>query len=100
ATNVAATLTTSETGSFLAVDLIPGEYELTVELQGFKKSVQRIVLEVGQRGRVDVALQVGAFSETVTVAGTQRLLNVSDASLGSVVSQREVANLPLAIRNL
>ncbi|HEX7137744.1 MAG TPA: TonB-dependent receptor, partial [Vicinamibacterales bacterium] len=47
----------------------------------------------------DVVLEVGAFSETVTVAETPQLLNASDASLGAVIPQTQVANLPLAIRN-
>ena len=99
ATGVDRPLVTNETGAFLAVDLIPGEYEVTVELQGYKQSKQRIALDVGQRGRLDVTLEVGAFSETVTVEGTRRLLNLNDATLGAVVPQTQVANLPLAIRN-
>ena len=99
ATGVERPLVTNETGSFLVVDLIPGQYVVGVELQGYKQSKQRIALEVGQRARVDVTLEVGAFSETVIVEGTRRLLNLSDATLGAVVPQTQVANLPLAIRN-
>ena len=99
ATGVAATQTTTETGSYLLVNLIPGRYQVDVELSGFKKSSQLVTLDVGQRARVDATLEVGNFNETVTVAETTQLLNTNDATLGGVVPQMQVANLPLAIRN-
>jgi hypothetical protein len=99
ATNVAAQEQTTATGSYQVVNLIPGRYRLDVELSGFKKSSQVVTLEVGQRARVDVELAVGSFSETVTVAESPQLLNSNDATLGAVIPQIQVANLPLAIRN-
>ena len=66
---------------------------------GFKKSSQVVALEVGQRARLDVELAVGAFNETVTVTEATQLLNTNDATLGAVIPQMQVANLPLAIRN-
>jgi hypothetical protein len=98
ATNVETSQTTSETGSYQVGNLIPGKYRVDVELTGFKKSSQVVTLEVGQRARLDVALAVGSFSETVTVAESTQLL-ASDATLGAVIPQSQVANLPLAIRN-
>jgi hypothetical protein len=99
ATGVSSQQQTTETGSYLVVNLIPGKYQIDVELSGFKKSSQIVTLEVGQRARVDVPLEVGAFTETVTVEESTQLLNTSDATLGGVVPQIAVANLPLAIRN-
>ena len=99
ATGVAATQTTTDSGSYLLVNLIPGRYQVDVELSGFKKSSQIVTLDVGQRARVDATLEVGNFNETVTVAETTQLLNTNDATLGGVVPQMQVANLPLAIRN-
>jgi len=99
ATGVTASQTTTETGSYLLVNLIPGRYQVDVELSGFKKSSQIVTLDVGQRARVDATLEVGNFNETVTVAETTQLLNTNDATLGGVVPQMQVANLPLAIRN-
>jgi hypothetical protein len=98
-TNVESHQQTSEAGSYQVGNLIPGRYRVEVEVNGFKKVSQIITLEVGQRGRLDVVLEVGSFSETVTVAETAQLLNASDASLGAVIPQMQVANLPLAIRN-
>jgi hypothetical protein len=99
ATNVESHQQTTESGGYQVVNLIPGKYRIDVELSGFKKSSQVVTLEVGQRARLDVELPVGSFSETVTVAESAELLNVSDATLGAVIPQMQVANLPLAIRN-
>ena len=99
ATNVVTRQTTTETGSYLIVNLIPGKYQIDVELSGFKKSSQIVTLEVGQRARVDVNLEVGSFAESVTVQESTQLINTNDATLGTVVPQMQVANLPLAIRN-
>jgi outer membrane receptor protein involved in Fe transport len=99
ATNVGTTQQTTETGGYQAVNLVPGRYQIEIELSGFKKSAQVITLEVGQRARLDVELAVGSFSEVVTVAETAQLLNSNDATLGAVIPQMQVSNLPLAIRN-
>jgi hypothetical protein len=99
ATNAAQRQQTTETGSYLFVNLIPGRYQIDVELSGFKKSSQIATLEVGQRARLDATLEVGPVSETVRVTESTQLLNASDATLGAVIPQLQVANLPLAIRN-
>jgi hypothetical protein len=99
ATNVASTDLTNTAGSYLIVNLIPGPYRVDVELTGFKKHSVTTTLEVGQRARMDARLEIGSFSETVSVEARAQLVNTSDASLGKVVSQTQVANLPLAIRN-
>jgi hypothetical protein len=98
-TNVASQQTTTDTGSYLVVNLIPGQYRIDVELTGFKKRSQTVTLEVGQRARVDIPLEVGNFAETVDVAGASPILKTSEAALGSVIPEIAVANLPLAIRN-
>ena len=93
ATNIEPHQPTSETGAYQAVNLVPGRYQVDVELSGFKKSTQVVALEVGQRARLDVELAVGSLSETVTVSETVQLLNTNDATLGTVVPQIQVANL-------
>src|SRR5689334_7146616 len=75
ATGVADTQQTTETGSYLVVNLIPGRYRVDVELSGFKKYSEVVVLEVGQRARVDATLSVGSLTESVTVQETSPLLN-------------------------
>ena len=99
ATNIKSTQQTTDTGSYLIVNLIPGRYQVEFELSGFKKVSQIVALDVGQRARVDGTLEVGNFNETVTVAESTQLINNNDATLGAVVPQLQVSNLPLAIRN-
>src|SRR5262245_29206656 len=99
ATNLEARQITTAAGAYQIVNLIPGKYQVEVELTGFKKFSQIVTLEVGQRARLDVELAIGSFAETVTVAESAQLLNANDATLGTVIPQAQVANLPLAIRN-
>ena len=99
ATNAVATAVTTNTGSYLVVNLPPGEYLVQVEATGFQRFEQTVALELGARSRLDVTLAVGTVGETVTVTGVTPLLSTESAVLGTVVGQNEVAKLPLAIRN-
>jgi outer membrane receptor protein involved in Fe transport len=99
ATNLEERQQTTETGGYQFVNLYPSRYQIDVELSGFKKSSRVVTLEVGQRARLDVELEVGLLAETVIVAETTQMINVNDATLGAVIQQTQVANLPLAIRN-
>src|SRR5262249_17230117 len=63
ATNVAAQTKTNSEGNYVVVNLGPGRYRVEVESSGFQKSAQSVVLEVGQRGRADFGLKVGAMAE-------------------------------------
>jgi len=99
ATNVATTVKTNSAGNYLVVNLTPGQHLIEVEAAGLTKEAQSVILEVGQRARVDFSLGVGAIAETVTVDEATRLLNTSQAALGAVIDQNAVAKLPLAIRN-
>src|SRR3954471_22622144 len=55
-------------GTFIATGIIPGRYEIAAELQGFKKFNRRdLVLEVGKTASIEVAMAVGALTETVNV---------------------------------
>jgi hypothetical protein len=90
--------TTNAEGTYLVLSLIPGRYVVSAELSGFQKSTHNVILEIGQRGRVDFTLGVSGATETVVVEA-RRLLNTEQSALGTVMDQGKVANLPLAIRN-
>ena len=94
-----STTTTNAEGTYLVLSLISGRYVVTAELSGFQKASRTVILEIGQKGRVDFTLGVSGATESVTVEGETRLLNTEQASLGTVMDQGKVANLPLAIRN-
>ena len=71
-----------------------------VEAPGFKSFVHPdVVLEVNQRGRVDVVLQLGAVSESVEVTGEAALLQTETTQVGVVISAKTIDNTPLISRN-
>jgi hypothetical protein len=78
----------------------PGRYELKVEAQGFKTYINpQIGLELNQRARVDVAMQVGAISESVSVTGEAPVLQTDTTQVGSVMENTAIDNTPLISRN-
>lgn len=99
ATGVEHTTVTTGQGSYLVVNLIPGQHLVEASAPGFQTFSQMVELSTGQRARIDVSLAPGAVTETVKVEGVTPLLDTQSAAVGTVVSRSEVANLPLAIRN-
>ncbi len=82
-------------GSFEFAALQSGEYQLTVEAQGFQPRRVRVRVEVNQRPRVDVTLSAKGVAESVDVVETTPLLHAQDAAVGGVVDEQQVAKLPL-----
>ncbi len=100
-TNDERTLSANETGSFTFTNLNPGEYELTVQTDGFRTHVeQAIVLQTGDNRRFDVALEIGALTESVTVDAQLVTLNTENGMIkGDVIVMEEIQELPLAGRD-
>jgi hypothetical protein len=95
-TGLGQTATTNNSGAYSASQLPPGKYTVTVQKQGFKKTVQNnIVLTVSQIATLNVALQVGSVSEQVAVSADMEMINVTTAEISSVVDQTSVQSLPL-----
>jgi hypothetical protein len=93
-TNVSTTLTTNSTGYYQAPLLLPGNYRVAAELQGFKTSVRSgVILSVAQQATVDVTLGVGAVSETVTVSGEAPILETGVLTTGQNLDRRSVESL-------
>lgn len=91
---------TGPSGNYLFTVLQPGTYDVTIEATGFQKQVQKgITLQVNQRASVDFRLQVGDVTESVEVAATAPLLESQSSSLGNVIDEKRVAELPLNGRN-
>jgi len=95
-TNTRSDTVSGTDGSYTLPFLAPGPYEVTVAVDGFKKFT-RSGVDVGtnQRVTVDIPLQIGATTDTVTVDASAPLLNMVTASSGEVVTTREVENLPM-----
>jgi hypothetical protein len=99
-TNVAFTLTTNETGYYEANLLIPGNYQVTAEAPGFKKWVRaRIELPVSTRLQINVQLELGAITETVSVTEEAPLLETNAVSSGRIIDSRSLSELPVARNN-
>jgi hypothetical protein len=87
-------------GVYEAGGLLPGAYLVQAESQGFAVARRSLQLEVGQQVTLDVMLAVGPDTQTVTAVAAAELLKTADASVGEVVDQRAVAQLPLNGRML
>src|SRR4030081_2450823 len=98
-TGIALSAQSNEVGQYHLLFVNPGTYRLTVEMPGFRTFVREgILLTLGQAATLDVALQVGTQSETVTVAATAPLLVAEKADRGLVVDQKSLSELPIVAR--
>ena len=87
-------------GTFFMSGIVPGRYEITADLAGFRKSVQRNVLvEVGRTSSVDVQMAVGGLEEALTVTAETPLVDVTSKEVGGNISSRELIDLPSINRN-
>ncbi|MBI5281043.1 MAG: TonB-dependent receptor [Candidatus Solibacter usitatus] len=100
ATQVTASTTTNATGNFVIPFLTPGTYSLTAEMTGFKKfSRSGIQLRVSEVAEINIPMALGTVEETVSVVSDAPLLDTAAASLGQVVDQRRIQELPLFAGN-
>ena len=100
-TNVSRTTTTNDEGLYRIVNLPPGDYEITVEAPNFKKAVlTKVTITVGQRADVDVALETGQISESVTISNaTAEIIETSKTAIATTIDQQRIENLPINERN-
>ena len=96
ATGAQRELETDAKGLYYFTLLPPGNYELTVESQGFKTYRNPVVqIQVAEVGRLDIDLQLGSTSEHVEVLNAVSALNTESVSQGSVIAQEKIHSLPL-----
>lgn len=98
--NFTRTQTTNEDGSFSFLGLPPAAYTLEVSATGFKKTVLNDVQAlVAKPTEINVQLEVGAVSESVTVSASdsEALINTQDATLGNNFQSRQITQLPLEV---
>ena len=85
----------SQDGTFIVSGIVPGRYELSAELQGFKKFLRRDVeLEIGNTMLLDLPLEVGSLSEVVNVTAETPMLDVTSKEVGGNITTRELVELP------
>ena len=91
---------TNEAGQYAKERLLPGLYEVKIELSGFKQAVYPdIRVNVDTQARLDAKLQVGAVSEAVTVEGYSPLLKTDRADVSTSFDTRQLTDLPVLDRN-
>jgi carboxypeptidase family protein len=100
ATNVSHSTKTTDTGDFTAPYLPPGNYRVSVQAQGFQKTVvDNVNLVVAQQARVDVAMKTGVNTEVVEVQGSAVALDTDSSAVSQIITQKQVDQLPLNGRN-
>jgi hypothetical protein len=98
-TEVKRTAVTNTSGQFNIPSLQPATYRVAVEAAGFKSYIQEITLLADQIGSLQIPMQMGASTETVTVEGTATLVNTVTPVLSQVIERSRVVELPLNGRN-
>ncbi|MDX2178464.1 MAG: TonB-dependent receptor [Bryobacteraceae bacterium] len=100
-TNEISRAVTGAAGTYIVPLLKPGSYRVEVTAPGFKKFRQDgIVLQVQQQARVDVALQVGDVAESIDVVADAAVVETTSSSVGKVVDNKRIGDLPLNTRNV
>src|SRR5450759_625603 len=94
ATNASVATRTTESGNYVTPFLAPGKYVLNVEQSGFKKFIREAIeLESLDIARVDVRLEIGALSDSVTVNTTVSVLQTETATRGQTISSEMLENI-------
>jgi hypothetical protein len=100
-TSAERTAVTNNAGEFSIPNLPPANYQLRVEKGGFKTTtIPTFELLVGKTADESVVLSIGAANETVQVTAAAQQLQTSDATVGQVIDQKQISDLPLNGRNV
>src|SRR3989442_767165 len=100
ARGVTRALTTDNAGEYVAPSLLPGTYTVRAEAKGFRTVEHSgVLVDVGKTIRVDLTVQPGEQTQTVTVTGEIPEIDTTDSTLGGTVSNAAINALPLNGRN-
>jgi outer membrane receptor protein involved in Fe transport len=101
ATGAQRITTTDNAGRFSVLNLVPTTYRIRVELSGFRTAeVEGLVLPSGEILTPTIAMALGAVDETITVQASETLLQTTSASVGQVIGQKQIEDLPLSGRGV
>jgi hypothetical protein len=99
ATNVSRSTLTNASGVYSFPDLTPGRYQVKVAARGFAIAIANLELQVQQTARVDFTLTVGSASQTIEVSAGAEMLNTENVTVGTVIEEKRISELPLNGRN-
>src|SRR5206468_9274338 len=94
ATGLDRTSTTNETGAYNFSSLLPGDYEVTAEISGFKTILKRATVNVGRSITVDFAMEVGEVAQSIDVVGEASAINLENSRVDAIVNQAQINDLP------
>src|SRR5262245_56815321 len=95
ATGLERTALTDAEGQYVAASLAPGKYEVVAHLEGFQDQKREVELGVAQTVPLNFKLGVGALAESITVTGASPLIETATVSVGQVMADRTVQEIPL-----
>ena len=96
ATNIVQRGITNDGGDFVITPVLAGSYMLTVTAEGFQKATTKVIeVQVGQIVRQDLILPIGTANTTVEVTSTAPLLSTDSATVGTVITNKQVVELPV-----
>src|SRR3982751_3326062 len=100
-TNISRNATTNDEGFYRIINVPPGDYEITAEAPNFKKSVlPKVTVTVGQAAEVNLTLDPGQISESVTISDTtSEIVETSKTAVATTIDQQRINNLPINERN-
>ena len=98
-TNASRATKTNGVGQYSFPDLVPATYQVKVAAEGFQTAVSTLELQVQQTARVDFVLTVGQASQTVEVSAATAALTTESATVGTVISEKMITEMPLNGRN-
>ncbi len=100
-TQKSITLTTSESGVFSVRTLEPVTYSVRVEMNGFKQSImERVKVDTATVATVNITLETGTVSETVSVTSDATLINMESGTTSQTINERQIRELPLNNRSV
>src|SRR6266568_546491 len=95
-TSVSSRIETDSAGNYIVPSVAPGIYSITCEHPGFKRvTIEPVTVSVNQTVRVDLNLPVGDTSQSITVQEYSSLVQADNATIGQVVTRRQLTELPL-----
>jgi hypothetical protein len=100
ATGLQRTATSNASGFYQFLDVPPGSYQMEAAATGFAAFLVKVTLQVKLPSTVPIRLQIAGATTSVTVAAEAPLINRTDASLGNVVNEGQIDELPIAARNV
>ncbi len=99
-TNAVRLTQTNETGVYVFPAVPPGTYSLKVELEGFSTAQQTAInVQVGSANRFPFTMAIGALTDVVSVVADTPVIQTENASIGTVIENRSIVELPLNGRN-